>query len=348
MNAIRILNDNEVESILDLKNTILCVENAYQQKANKQATILPLVSADLVEGKADMDIKSGIYQSENLFGLKLVAWFGENELHGLPALTGMTMVFDLKNGFPKALINSRHLTAMRTGAAGAVGIKYLAKQNAEVLLVVGTGCQAVFQIAATLSAVPTIRKIYLYNPRNEEKARLLEETILTKLARIKNDYYDLNNKKWIQRIETVEFSAVNNIESALNETDAVITITPSCQALIRKEWVKPGTHFSCIGADLSGKQELDETLFGTVRVFADDVDQASKVGEIQTAVRLGILQKESIIEIGNVISGNETGRLSNKDITVFDSTGIALQDLAVADYLLKIAEEKNMGTIVNL
>jgi len=348
MNSIRIISNDDVECILDIKNTILCVENAYRQKANNLATILPLVSADLVEGKADMDIKSGIYQAENLFGLKLVAWFGENERQGLPALTGMTMIFDLNTGFPKALINSRHLTAMRTGAAGAVGIKYLAKQNAEVLVVVGTGYQAVFQIAATLTAVPTIRKVYLYNPRNGEKARLLQESIRTKLGRIRNDIYDLKNGKWIQRIETVEFSAVNNIESALSETDAVITITPSHQALIRKEWVKPGTHFSCIGADLPGKQELDETLFETVRVFVDDVGQATKVGEIQTAVRLGMLQKESIIEIGNVINGNEKGRLSNKDITVFDSTGIALQDLAVSDYLLKIAEEKNIGTIVNL
>ncbi len=348
MNTIRIMSDDDVKSILDLKNTIMCVENAYRQKANNQASILPLVSADLVEGKADMDIKSGIYQAENLFGLKLVAWFGENETQGLPALTGMTMVFDLKNGFPRALINSRHLTAMRTGAAGAVGIKYLAKQNTEVLIVVGTGYQAVFQIAATISAVPTIRKVYLYNPRNEEKARSLQESIYTKLGRIRNDSYDLKNEKWIQRIRTVEFSTVNDIKSALSQTDAVITITPSRQGLIRKEWVKPGTHFSCIGADLPGKQELDETLFETVRVFADDVNQASKVGEIQTAIRLGMLQKESITEIGNVINENEKGRLSNKDITVFDSTGIALQDLAVSDYILKIAEEKNIGTIVNL
>lgn len=280
------------------------MENAYRQKANNLATILPLVSADLVEGKADMDIKAGIYQAENLFGLKLVAWFGENETLGLPALTGMTMVFDLKTGFPRALINSRHLTAMRTGAAGAVGIKYLAKQNAEVLVVVGTGYQAVFHIAATLTAVPTIRKVCLYDPRNEEKARLLHESIRTKLGRIRNDICDLKSEKWIQRIETVEFSAVNNIESALSETDAVITITPS--------------------------------------------RQASKVGEIQTAIRLGMLQKETITEIGNVINENEKGRLSNKDITVFDSTGIALQDIAVSDYLLKIAEEKNIGTIVNL
>lgn len=348
MNSIRFISDDDVESILDLKNTILCVENAYRQKANNLATLLPLVSADLVEGRADMDIKSGIYKPGNLFGLKLVAWFGENETQGLPALTGITMVFDLKNGFPRALINSRHLTAMRTGAAGAIGIKYLAKQNAEVLVVVGAGHQAVFQIAATLTAVPTIRKVFLYNPRNHEKARLLQESIHNKLARIRNDNFDYKNENWLQRIKTVEFSAVDNIEAALSEADAVITITPSRQALIRKEWVKQGTHFSCIGADLPGKQELEETIFSNVRVFADDIGQASEVGEIQTALRLGILQKESINEIGNIINEREKGRLSDKDITVFDSTGIALQDLAVSEYILKIAEEKNIGNIINL
>lgn len=348
MNTIKIISNNDVRNILDLKNTILCVENAYRQKANNRAKVLPLVSADLVEGKADMDIKSGIYQAENLFGLKLVAWFGENKTQGLPALTAMTMVFDLKNGFPIALINAEYLTAMRTGAAGAVGIKYLAKKNAEVLTVVGTGNQAAFQIAATLAAVPSIRKVYLYNPGNEKKAQLLQESIRTKLSSIINDSNDLKNEKWIQRIKTVEFYAVNNIQSALTGSDAVITITPSSQALIKKEWVKPGTHISCIGADLPGKQELDETLFKTARVFADDSGQAYRVGEIQTAVRSGILPIESIREIGYVINGNENGRLSNNDITVFDSTGIALQDLAVADYIIKTAEEKHIGTIVTI
>lgn len=348
MSKIKIISDDDVKSILDLKNTILCVENAYRQKAINRAAVLPLVSADLVEGKADMDIKSGIYQAGNLFGLKLVAWFGDNKTQGLPNLTAMAMVFDLKNGFPIALINAGYLTAMRTGAAGAVGIKYLAKQNAEVLTLVGTGNQAAFQIAAALAVVPTIRKVYLYNPRNEKKALLLQQSIRSKLSGINNSRNDLKNEKWIQRIKTVEFYAVSNIQSALEEADAVITITPSSQALIKKEWVKPGTHISCIGADLPGKQELDENLFKTARIFADDADQASRVGEIQTAVRSGIVPIESIREIGYVINGNEKGRLSNSDITVFDSTGIALQDLAVADYIIKIAEEKNIGTSVTI
>ena len=348
MNTIKIISDDDVKSILDVENTILCVENAYRQKADKRATLLPLVSADLVEGKADLDIKSGIYQTGNLFGLKLVAWFGDNNIQGLPNLTAMTMVFDLKNGFPIALINAGYLTAMRTGAAGAVGIKYLANQNAEVLTLVGTGNQAAFQIAAALTAVPTIRKVNIYNPRNEKKAHLLQQSIRTKLSGINNSSNDFINDNWIQRIKNVEFYAVNNIQSALEETDAVITITPSSQALIKKEWVKPGTHISCIGADLPGKQELDETLFRTARIFADDIDQASSVGEIQTAVRSGILPIESIREIGYVINGKENGRLSNSDITVFDSTGIALQDLAVADYIIRIAEEKNIGTSVTI
>ncbi|KAF5065628.1 Delta(1)-pyrroline-2-carboxylate reductase [anaerobic digester metagenome] len=348
MQSIRILTDNEVSEILDMKNTIMCVENAYRNKADNRATVLPLVSADLIEGKADMDIKSGIYQAENLFGLKLVAWFGENEKRGFPVLTGMTMVFDLNNGSPRALMNARHMTAMRTGAAGAVGIRFLAKKNPEVLLVVGTGHQAVFQIAATLSAVPTIRKVYLYNPRNREKAQLLQKSIHSKLSGINNDNNDLNNERWLQRIKMVEFFAEDNLEEALSKADAVVTVTPSCQALIKEEWVKQGTHISCIGADLPGKQELDEKLFQRAKVFVDDIGQASKVGEIQTAFRVGLLQEEAITEIGAVINQNEKGRLSNQDITIFDSTGIALQDLSVADYILKIAEKKNIGTVVNL
>lgn len=346
MIPVKILNDNDVKGILDIRNTVTCVEKAYMLKANNQARLFPLISEDLSEGKADMDIKSGILNGEGSFGLKLVAWFGENEKQGLPPLTGLTMIFDLKTGLPKAIINARHLTAMRTGAAGAVGIKYLAKAVPQVLFVAGTGFQAPFQIAAAISVMPSLKKVYIYNPLRYQSAAKLQCSIKEELGKIPNDIEDCGNGKWLQRIDSIDFIAADNIVKALEETDVIVTITPSRKAYILNEWISPGTHFSCIGADMLGKQEIDEKIFNAAKVFVDDIHQASSVGETQASIKSGIIDEKHIMEIGNLINGNTSGRTSDKDITIFDSTGIALQDLTVSNYLIKKAEELNIGTTV--
>ncbi len=115
--------------------------------------------------------------------------------------------------------------------------------------------------------------------------------------------------------------------------------------MIQKEWVKPGTHFSCVGADMSGKQEIDENLFAIGRVFTDDITQSTNVGEAETAVKKGIITAEDIVsEIGAVIKGDVEGRQSEDQITIYDSTGIALQDLITADYAIKKATEMGLGS----
>lgn len=348
MIPIRILSDDDVKRILDIRSTIESVEKAYVMKVSNKARLFPLISEDLLPGTSDMDIKSGLLSEENVFGLKLVAWFGENIKKDLPALTSLSMLLDLKTGFPKAIINASYLTGLRTGAAGAIGIKYLSKQNSKVLFVVGTGAQAVFQIAAALSAVESIEKVYLFNPMRYESAIKLQSSIKENVKEIVNDFKDPDNKNWHKRLESVEFIATNNPVEALGETDAVITITPSRKPLILKEWVHPGMHFSCIGADLCGKQELDEKIFDNAIVFVDDIVQATTVGEIQNPIKGGNLCMDQLTEIGYLILKNSVGRQSDKDITVFDSTGIALQDLAVSNYLLEKAEKMNLGTIIQI
>lgn len=348
MVPIRILSDNDVRSILDIKNTVACVEKAYALKSNNQARLFSMVSEVIFEGRAEMDIKSGMLNEEDVFGLKLVSWFGDNRKQGLPAITGLTMLFDLKNGFPKAMINASYLTGMRTGAAGSVGVKHLAKQGSKTLLLAGTGVQAIFQIAATLSQVQTINKVYIYDPVKYESAKIFQDSIKTELGKIINDINDGNNASWKQRIELVQFVAVENPVKALEETDAVITITPSRKPLILREWTKPGIHFSCVGADMEGKQEIDEKIFEGATVYVDDITQASTVGETQSAVMTGIIHKNNLTEIGQFILGNAKGRTSDEEITIFDSTGIALQDLVVSKYIVSKAEEMNIGTIVQI
>lgn len=347
MIPVKVLSNEDVISILDIKSTIECTERAFVLKAAGEGRLFPLISEDLIPGEADMDIKSGILNGEDIFGLKLVSWFGTNEKKGLPALTGLTLIFDLKTGFPKAIINARHMTALRTGAAGAIGIKHFGRKDTKVLMVAGTGYQAAFQIAASLYAVPSIEKVYIYNPLRYESALNLQQCIKEKLYKIPADR-NASKNIWIARIDSVEFEAITEPKTALQTTDAVITVTPSRAAYIKKEWVRPGAHFSCMGADMPGKQEIDEEIFRSARVFTDDISQASKAGELQSAVRQGIIESSSVNEIGSVISGSIKGRLTDEDITIFDSTGIALQDLSVSKYLLLKAEELNLGTTIEL
>lgn len=200
------------------------------------------------------------------------------------------MIFDLKNGFPKALLNARYMTAMRTGAAGAIGVRYLANPGAEILLMVGTGAQAIFQIAATISTVQSIKKVFLLNPMSFERAKEFQNCIKHELGKIREDINDPENVEWHKRIEAVKFISISD-----------------------------------------------------AAVFVDDITQAISVGETQSAVRVGVIQREALREIGKLIAGNVKGRISEQDITIFDSTGIALQDITVSKYLVEKAEELKLG-----
>lgn len=351
MNKVRILNEEVIREILDMKTVIEKVEEAYLMKEKFLGEIFPMISHEFEAGVADMDIKSGHIEGADLFGLKLVSWFSKNSEKNLPELIGTIMVFDSNTGVPKGILNGGYITSMRTGAAGAIGAKYLARKNSKSLLMVGTGQQAPYQIAATLMVMPSIEKVYIYNPRSIDRAKAFREGISEHLTEkfLKSYEDDLKLYKTYKEKFDVNFEVVESIEEATKKADIIITATPSNEPIIKKDWVEPGTHFSCIGADLSGKQEIDEEIIGNSILFTDDIEQSMIIGEAEMAVKRKLLYKEDYMgEIGAVILDFAKGREQENDITVFDSTGIALQDLITANYALEIAKEKDLGDLVNL
>jgi ornithine cyclodeaminase/alanine dehydrogenase len=333
---------------IDIKGTLTAVEKAYVAKSTGLAHLYPVIDEKLHSDKAEFDIKSGDWLEQEIIGAKLVNWFGDNSAKGLDTIVGLSMLFDSNTGYPLALINASYITSMRTGASGAIAAKYLAKPDAKVAVVIGTGNQALFQIAFLISALPTIQNIYIFNPRSFDNAQKFTGEVSQKLKRITEDLRDSDNKFWNQRVETVNFMASEDINNALEVADVLITATPSRGALISKESISPGIHINSMGADSFGKQEIDEELFSTARVFTDDLTQSVSLGECQTAVRKGIVNSNQIIELGDVINGTYPGRESEKQITIFDGTGISLQDISVGKLALDIAIEKNLGQIVNL
>lgn len=325
----RIVDQAAIEAILEMNTVIEAVEQAYTLKADGQASLFPIVCHEFEPGKADMDMKSGHVTGAHVFGLKIVSWFGDNRAKGLPQLSGIVMVLDSRTGMPMGMLSGGYITCMRTGAAGGIGAKYLARPESEHLLIVGSGQQAPYQIMATLLTMPQIKKVSVWNPRSYAKAAAFCEAAQAQFP--------------------VPLTAVEDGETAVGEADIIITATSSRQPLILREWVQPGTHISCIGADMEGKQEIDERLFADARVFVDDVTQAVHVGETEIPVKKGIFAPERIVsEIGEVILGRAVGRQSDEDVTIFDSTGIAIQDLLTAAHVLREAEKRGLGMVVSL
>ena len=340
MSKVIVLSDAEIEKVLDEKSVITAVEGAYRQKSDNRAAVWPMVFYEFEPGAADMDIKSGCLEDDNIYGLKLVSLHVNNKEAGLPELMGTTLIFNMKTGEPEALVNAGYITKLRTGAAGAIGVKSLARKDSKELFVIGMGAMVPFQIAATLIAMPGIERVTMIEPVNPEKSAGLVDGIREIVDTVML-------RSGIKRTAVLE--GISSMEEGVRRSDVIITMTPSRKPMIQKEWVKPGTHFSCVGSDMRGKQEIDGRIFENARVFVDDLEQAVNVGECEIPIKEGLFSKENIIaEIGDLLNGKVKGRISDEEITIFDSTGIALQDLTVAALALREAKEKGMGCVVEV
>ncbi len=337
MTEMTILNGTAIEELLTIPMAVEAVEQAYLEKSKGDAALWPMVFHEFDPGHADLDIKSGDLSGLGVYGLKVVSWFGANPERGLPALYGTSLLFDLATGAPRALLNAGPITDFRTGAAGAIGAKYLARPDAETLLMAGTGALAPYLIAAALYLLPQIKTVYVANPHHPAQSASACESIISQVEKL------LSSCGGCRAVIT----AAPNLAEAVRHSGVILTATPSREPFLKAEWVQPGTHISCVGADMPGKQEVEGALFPVAKVFGDDTAQCLSVGECEMPYKAGTFSGE-ICEIGSVISGAVPGRTSDSDVTIFDSTGIALQDIATAAALLQTAQTAGKGQTVTL
>ena len=334
---VRILSQEQIKSIVNIRDAVDAVEKVYVLKAEGKTSVWPLVTYDFEVGVSDMDIKSGYIGEIEIYGMKAVSYFSKNIKLGLPNLIGVLVVYDAKTGVPLGVLDAGYITCLRTGAAGALGIKYLAREDASCLTMVGAGKQALYQMAAALVVRPAINHINIYDGLDFDNSVKVAENAVEMLADLGVD------------ASRVKFEAVADLKTAVENSDIIVTTTPSRAPIVMNEWVKPGTHFSCVGSDVSGKQEIDENIIPRMRVYVDDRNQCIKVGEIETAIKKNLITPDDIIgELGEVILGRVPSRNSEEEITLYDTTGIAIQDLITAKKILDIAEEKGIGTIVDI
>ena len=337
MSKIKILSDKDIQKIIDLDIAACAVCDAYKQKSAGKGSVWPIVFYEYEHDVFDLDIRSGNLYDSNTYGLKLISYNENNPNLGYSKLMATALIFDDKTGQPLAMLNAAPITSYRTGAAAAIGAKYLARKDSKNLLIVGTGNVARYSAAATLLLMPKIENVYIYHAlRKIDKGELLsfKEEVEKLLVAAKGTL-------------SANFYVADDISEVTSISDIIITATPSAKAIIDDRWVKEGTHFSCMGAGLVGKQEIDEKILARARIFADDEKLCLEQGEAQCSYNRGIISGFTG-EIGDVILGKIEGRKTDADITIFDSVGLFLQDLATSMELLKVANEKSIGMEVEL
>lgn len=340
MSEIRILSADDIQQVFTITDALQAVEDAYRQKAEGTGIAWPMVYAAFEPGVADMDIRSGELAGTGLFGLKLTAWFSNNPQQGLPEIYGTTLICDDTTGAPLALLNASAITGLRTGAAAALGAQWLARKDAHNLLVAGAGHMSTFQVAAVLAACPAIDHVEVWDPRSSEAPEARVEQMRTQVA-------DILAAANVQR--SYDLVAVADGEQAVGRADVIVTITPATTPIINDAWVRPGTHISCVGADMEGKQEIESALVGRAALYVDDRAQSVASGELEIPVKRGAITPEDIVaELGEVIAGKAEGRTSDDQVTVFDTSGIAVQDLASSKVAFDRAAERGLGTVVTL
>jgi alanine dehydrogenase len=315
-----VISEQEARVLVSIEDAIAVVEKTFAAMARGEARNYPVVREVVGYQDAVFGVKTGCDTSAPILGLKAGGYWPHNLAKGLTNHQSSTLLFDPETGRASALVSANYLTGVRTGAASAIATKYLSRPNSTLLGIIGTGAQSAYQLRATLAVRP-IRKVYAWDPSAEN------------LATFGRTVAELG----------LEYAPQTDCQAVTVNADILITVTPSQRALVKKSWVRAGTHISAMGADTKGKQELDPDLVAGAALFVDEAAQAITIGECQHAYRLGLIDRSRLgATLGAVIAG-DAGRSTAEEITLFDGTGVALQDLAVAALAQRRARERSLG-----
>jgi alanine dehydrogenase len=323
----RILSRRQVLDLLSLRECIAAVEEAFRLHAAGR-TLGPGVLG-IPAGRGGFHIKAaGLVGARSYFAAKTNANFPDNPRGvGLPAIRGTVVLADAESGEPLAMMDSASVTALRTGAATAVAARYLARPDSRSVTIVGCGAQGAVQLAA-IASVLTLERTWVVDT---DPARATEFA-----ARAEADL-------------GIRVAVAPDVRVALRESDACVTCTPSRRAFVFREDIAPGTFIAAVGADSQGKQELEPALVASATLVVDVLEQCAELGELQHVLVAGLMTRDGVhAELSDVVAGRRPGRTRDDEITVFDSTGTALQDVAAAIVVYENALANGHGIEVRL
>lgn len=322
--GINLVSEEVCKEVMGRSDAFIAVENVFAAMAKNNAYNFPVIREAIGHADALYGFKSGFDRDGMVLGLKSGGYWPSNINQGLTNHQSTIILFDPDTGKLKSLVGGNYLTAVRTAASSAVSIAHLARKDSKVLGMIGAGHQSTFQLRAAVEQ-RNFEKVVAWNITADKLENLAK--VCVELA--------------------LPFEAVSR-EALCAQADVIITITSAHEALIDKDWIKPGTHIACMGTDTKGKQEVDAKLLKTATVFTDELAQSISIGEAQHAIESGLIQQADITPIGEVINGTKPGRTSIDEITLFDGTGVGLQDLAVASAAVELAQAKCLVNYVNL
>lgn len=318
-----LLDRKTIMDLVDIKESINAVEYAFRQLGKGKVEMPPKLYLYLDKYNGDFRAMPA-YIDGITCGVKWINVHTKNKRFGLPTIMAIIILNDPKTGFPLCIMDGTYITQIRTGASGAVAAKYLARSYSSRIGLVGCGVQARSQLVC-LNEIFKIKEVKVWGPDGS-------------LA-----------EKFIKDMVNIPCKRAKDIQSCVEDTDIIVTTTPSRRPLVKLAWVNKDTHINAIGADAKGKEELDPAILKKAKVVVDNWEQASHSGEINVPVSRGIITKRNIYaDIGQIVSGKKRGRTNPKEITVFDSTGLAIQDLAVANLIYTKALKKKEGKWIDL
>ncbi len=312
-----------IAELVSAADAFAAMEGCFASMARGDAYNFPVVREALGEGR-QYGFKSGLDRAGAQLGVKAGGYFPGNAGRGMTNHQSNVFLFDPDSGVPVAMVGGNLLTALRTAAAATISIDRLARPDARVLGIVGAGHQAGFQLRAA-ARVRRFERVVAWN---------LHPEMLPKLGAIAAEL-------------GLPFKAVS-LERLGAEADVIITITSSPAASLLSAHVRSGAHLACMGTDTVGKQEVEPAILARSTVFTDEVAQSVTLGEAQHAVALGLLRAGDITPLGDVLIGRHPGRSTADQITLFDGTGVGLQDLAVAAMAVTRARQRGLGIEVTV
>jgi ornithine cyclodeaminase len=312
--SLLLLDKDAVEQLLTPAEVTQAVREAFVLHGRQEGRIFPVMREQLASGGV-FGIKSGDVPSQDLLGFKAAGFWPRNrELGGEPHQATI-LLFDPATGRPLCVIDGNAITAVRTGAAGGLGLQRLARPDSACVTVFGTGVQARSQLRFALRALPALGRVQ-YVSADRRADRSFEAAFAGQCHLL----------------------CAPDADQAVSESDVVITATPGAGPLFDAGAVRPGTHLNCVGADTAGKRELPAGLLQRAQLVVDDREQAVRLGELQWA------PETPCVELGTLLAGDTGFARTADEITVFDMTGLALQDLTVARLIHERACAQSLGT----
>ena len=327
-NEVLVLSEDTVKDLLTIEDAMKAVEDVLHEKAHRRVQMPPKTYIYFKQYDGDFRTMPSYIQGINKAGVKIVNVHPNNPLkYQKPVVMATIVLINPITGAPMAIIGATAITAIRTGAIGGIATKYLARKSSTTLGLVGAGTQARTQFSAISTILP-LEEVRIYDKFPNKVHSFIE-------------YYRPHHD--------ITFVPCDNLEDCVKDTDVISTITPVSTPIVESHWVSSGTHINAIGADAPGKEELDPKILQRAKIIVDDYEQATHSGEINVPLSKGYLSLDDIHgELSEVVAQKIAGRESLDEITVFDSTGLSLQDIATASVVYERAKQSNRGQWIRL